>query len=83
MIVNKRYLMEEEEEPKEDKKEEAAPSFLNKKMEHLFFEKRAIYLWGPVDDKSAKDIVNKLILLEADKPGTEIKFYINSPGGVW
>ena len=51
-------------------------------MEHLFFEKRAIYLWGPVDDKSAKDIVNKLILLEADKPGTEIKFYINSPGGV-
>ena len=81
MIVNKRYLMEEEEEPKEDKKEEAAPSFLNKKMEHLFFEKRAIYLWGPVDDKSAKDIVNKLILLEADKPGTEIKFYINSPGG--
>jgi ATP-dependent Clp protease protease subunit len=74
--------MEEEEEPKEDKKEEAAPSFLNKKMEHLFFEKRAIYLWGPVDDKSAKDIVNKLILLEADKPGTEIKFYINSPGGV-
>jgi len=64
--------MEEEEEPKEDKKEEAAPSFLNKKMEHLFFEKRAIYLWGPVDDKSAKDIVNKLILLEADKPGTEL-----------
>ena len=41
MIVNKRYLMEEEEEPKEDKKEEAAPSFLNKKMEHLFFEKTA------------------------------------------
>ena len=28
--------MEEEQEPKEDKKEETAPSFLNKKMEHLF-----------------------------------------------
>ena len=82
MIVNNSYLMEEEESPKEDKKEEAAPSFLNKKMEHLFFEKRAIYLWGPVDDKSAKDIVNKLILLDADKPGADIKFYINSPGGV-
>ena len=82
MIVNNSYLMEEEEEPREDKKEEAAPSYLNKKMEHLFFEKRAIYLWGPVDDKSAKDIVNKLILLDADKPGADIKFYINSPGGV-
>ena len=81
MIVNNSYLMEEEE-PKEEKKEEVAPSFLNKKMEHLFFEKRAIYLWGPVDDKSAKDIVNKLILLDADKPGDDIKFYINSPGGI-
>jgi ATP-dependent Clp protease protease subunit len=35
-----------------------------------------------VDDRSAKDIVNKLLLLDADKPGEEIKFYINSPGGM-
>jgi ATP-dependent Clp protease protease subunit len=35
-----------------------------------------------VDDKSAKDVVSKLLLLDADKPGDEIKFYINSPGGV-
>jgi ATP-dependent Clp protease protease subunit len=51
-------------------------------MEKLFFEKRTVYLWGVVDDKSAKDVVNKLLLLDADKPGAEIKFYINSPGGV-
>ena len=51
-------------------------------MEKQFFEKRAVYLWGVVDDKSAKDVVSKLLLLEADKPGTEIKFYINSPGGM-
>lgn len=51
-------------------------------MEKQFFEKRALYLWGVVDDKSAKDVVSKLLLLEADKPGTEIKFYINSPGGM-
>jgi ATP-dependent Clp protease protease subunit len=55
---------------------------LNKKLEKQFFEKRAVYLWGVVDDKSAKDIVNKLLLLDSDKPGEEIKFYINSPGGV-
>lgn len=53
-----------------------------KKMEEQFFEKRSIYFWGAVEDKSARDIVNKLLLLEADKPGEEIKFYINSPGGV-
>jgi ATP-dependent Clp protease protease subunit len=35
-----------------------------------------------VDDKSAKDVVAKLLLLDADKPGEEIKLYINSPGGV-
>jgi ATP-dependent Clp protease, protease subunit len=38
-------------------------------------------MWGIVDDKSAKDVVTKLLLLEADKPGEEIKFFISSPGG--
>ena len=82
MILTNRFLMDEEDEPKADKKEENAPGFLNKKMEQIFFEKRSIYLWGQVDDKSAKDIVTKLLLLDADKPGAEINFYINSPGGV-
>ena len=31
--------------------------------------KRAVYLWGVVDDKSARDVVSKLLLLDADKPG--------------
>ncbi|MCA6439899.1 MAG: ClpP family protease [Sediminibacterium sp.] len=72
---------EEEDEPKEEKSA-PIPDFMNKKMEKLFFEKRAVYLWGAVEDKSARDVVSKLLLLEADKPGDEIKFYINSPGGV-
>ena len=74
-------MNDEDEAPKEDKPD-ASSGMLNKKLEKLFFEKRSIYLWGPVDDKSAKDVVSKLMLLEADKPGKEIKFYINSPGGV-
>ena len=82
MILTNQFLMEEEDDQKENKKEENGPGFLNKKMEQIFFEKRSIYLWGVVDDKSAKDIVTKLLLLDADKPGAEIKFYINSPGGV-
>jgi ATP-dependent Clp protease protease subunit len=71
---------EEEEQPKEDKQEQSP--YLMKKMEQLFLKKRAVYLWGAVEDKSARDVVSKLLLLDADKPGQEIKFYINSPGGV-
>jgi ATP-dependent Clp protease protease subunit len=74
--------MEDDENEKENEKQEPQSPLLLKKMEQLFLEKRSIYLWGQVDDKSARDVVNKLLLLEADKPGKEIKFYINSPGGM-
>src|SRR5678816_1448903 len=71
---------EEDEKEREDKRDEL--QMLNKKLERYFFERREVYLWGVVDDKSAKEVVSKFLLLEADKPGEEIKFYINSPGGV-
>jgi ATP-dependent Clp protease protease subunit len=71
---------DDDEQPKEDKPEQSP--YLMKKMEQLFLKSRAVYLWGPVEDKSSRDIVSKLLLLDADKPGKEIKFYINSPGGV-
>ncbi len=69
----------------DDEKEEQPKSDLmmfSKKLEKYFFDKRSVYLWGVVDDKSARDVVSKLLLLDADKSGEEIKFYINSPGGV-
>ena len=47
-----------------------------------FIEQRKVFLWGPVDDKSAKDITDRLLYLEALDPGKEIVFYINSPGGM-
>ena len=71
---------EEDEKEREDKRDEL--QMLNKKLERYFFDRREVYLWGVVDDKSAKEVVSKFLLLEADKPGEEIKFYINSPGGV-
>ncbi|MBI1342882.1 MAG: ATP-dependent Clp protease proteolytic subunit [Terrimonas sp.] len=71
---------EEEERDPADKRDELL--MLNKRLEKYFFEKRSVYLWGVVDDKSAREVVSKFMLLEADKPGEEIKFYINSPGGV-
>lgn len=81
-IYSKDYhrMDDEDEKPKDDKQEQS--SFLMKKMEELFLKKRAVSLWGVVDDKSARDVVSKLLLLDADKPGKEIQFFINSPGGV-
>src|SRR6476469_5381634 len=71
------------EDPEEEKEERAQmdTQMLYKKLEKYFYQTRSIYLWGIVDDKSAKDVVTKLMLLEADSPGSEIKFYISSPGG--
>jgi ATP-dependent Clp protease protease subunit len=74
------WRSDDDEPEREDKRDEL--QMLNKRLEKYFFEKRAVHLWGVVDDKSAKEIVSKLLLLDADKPGEDIKFYINSPGGV-
>jgi ATP-dependent Clp protease protease subunit len=71
---------EEEEKQTEDKRDDLA--MLNKKLEQYFFDKRAVYLWGVVEDKTAREVVTKMLLLDAHEPGKEIKFFINSPGGV-
>lgn len=88
MKLNKQFLnnsWRSDEGEEEEEKEEQPKSDLmmfSKKLEKYFFDSRSVYLWGVVDDKSAKDAVSKMLLLDADKPGEEIKFYINSPGGV-
>src|SRR5215510_14371255 len=71
---------DEEEVPEERPKSDIM--MFSRKLEKLFFENRSVSLWGIGDDKSARDIVSKFLLLDSDKPGEEIKFYINSPGGV-
>lgn len=88
ILMNRFRMSPEPGEPEtpetDEEKEERAETdtrMLYKRMEKHFYDTRSIYLWGVVDDKSAKDIVTKLLLLEADAPGKEIKFYISSPGG--
>ena len=70
-----------EDDPDKELRAQPDTQMLYKRMEKLFFESRSIYLWGVVDDRSSKDVVAKLLLLEADNPGKEIKFFISSPGG--
>lgn len=80
---NRRLEDEPEKEPEDEGTQKASPhSMWSKKSDELFYKQRSVYLWGGVDDESARDVVNKLLLLDADKPGEEIKFFINSPGGV-
>lgn len=42
---------------------------------------RKVFLWGQVDDASAKHVVERLLYLELRDPGKEIQLIINSPGG--
>lgn len=80
---NNRFKMQEEE------PEIVTPDNTMEKMmmgammfDKKFIEERKIFLWGEVNDKSARDITNRLLYLDAMDPGKEITFYINSPGGV-
>lgn len=43
-------------------------------------EDRKVFLWGMVDDKSAKHVVDRLLYLDAQSQD-EIQLIINSPGG--
>jgi ATP-dependent Clp protease protease subunit len=81
-MLNKKVRMDDDEE---------IPAMPDNPMEKMmsgwmfdkkFIQQRKVFLWGAVDDKSAKDITDRLMYLEALDPGKEITFYINSPGGM-
>jgi ATP-dependent Clp protease protease subunit len=81
--INLISLKAEEEEPEVPVPENPIEKMMGGMMfDKKFLEQRKVFLWGEVHDKSAKEITNRLLYLEATDPGKEITFYINSPGGV-
>jgi ATP-dependent Clp protease protease subunit len=50
------------------------------KIESQQLENRTVFLWGQVDDRSARHVVDRLMYLDSIN-NEEIKLYINSPGG--
>ncbi len=70
---------DDDKESNETARKSAAPvaALIQKK----FLDQRKIFLWGAVTDETAKDLTEKLLYLEADAPGKEITFYMNTPGG--
>ena len=81
-IYNNRIRLEEEETPNNLPENPMEKMMSGWMFDKKFIEQRKVFLWGPVDDKSAKEITDRLLYLEAINPGKDITFYINSPGGV-
>jgi ATP-dependent Clp protease protease subunit len=70
----------------DDTDEEASLATLDKGavrslIQKRFLKERKVFLWGAVDDASARDVTEKVLYLDLVDPGKEITFYINSPGG--
>ena len=65
---------------KEDKNKEANPP-ISAEMQKRFMEERKIFLWDSVTDKSAAEIVEKLLYLDMLDHKKEITFYLSTPGG--
>ena len=82
LYKNNTTRFEEEEKPEGSTENPMEKMMSGWQFDKKFIEQRKVFLWGVVDDKSAKDITNRLMYLEAIDPGKEITFYINSPGGI-
>ncbi len=65
-----------------DKNEIGEPPIAHRLEQFFLTEKRQIFLWGQVDDASAKHIVERLLYLSAIDPDQDISLMINSPGGM-
>ncbi|MDR1595784.1 MAG: ATP-dependent Clp protease proteolytic subunit [Puniceicoccales bacterium] len=50
-------------------------------IQKCFLRKRKVFLWGGINDKTAKDITEKLLYLELVASKEPIDFFINTPGG--
>jgi ATP-dependent Clp protease protease subunit len=82
-FIENNYRLDQQEEPETPAPENSIEKMVGGVMfDKKFIEQRKVFLWGEVNDKSAKDITNRLLYLDATDPGKEITFYINSPGGI-
>ena len=57
-----------------------ATNKIQDKIDAALLEERKAFLWGQVDDKSAKHVIDRLLYLDSIN-NEEIKLIINSPGG--
>ena len=65
----------------EKQKEGDSPAGVSRILQKRFLDERKIFLWGEVNDRSARSTAEKFLYLETIGPGKEITFYLNTPGG--
>ena len=53
----------------------------NQLTEQRLLDRRTLFVSEGINSAVAKRIINQLLTLEFDKPGTPINFFLNSPGG--
>ncbi len=58
----------------------AKKSKVQEAIDEKMLEERKVFLWGMVDDDSAKHVIDRLMYLDMQN-NKEIQLYINSPGG--
>ncbi len=73
-------MNEEEENEKEEAKKDKEPG-IAQQIERQYLKERKVFMWGMVDDDSARYVIDRLMMLEARDPGKEITLIVNSPGG--
>lgn len=71
----------QEPQPKPDITPDLGGSFVSSTIARTLLEQRKVFLWGQVDDDSAREVIDRLLYLDTIEPGKEITLYINSPGG--
>lgn len=62
--------------------DKTTPDLAQSSLHKTLLEERKIFLWGVVEDKSSKEIVQQLGYLDIVNQGEPIHMYINCPGGV-
>ena len=63
----------------EQEHENCKKNFL-KEAEYALAKNRRVFLWGPVEDESAEELVKQFLYLDS-LSNEDIYFFINSPGG--
>jgi len=76
-IAEQEQIMGEQNNAVEDLKR----MFVGQEIEQRMLSRREIFLWGAIDDESAKSVVQRILYFDGESK-EDIALYINSPGGV-
>ena len=73
--------MSDEEKTGPDFGESMKRMLVGSQVQEQLFKRRQIFLWGSIDDDTARDVVQKLLFFDSEG-SQDITMYVNSPGGM-